>query len=101
MEVKTNSRNFRENLSNFFDKAVEEPIAINRGTERFVLMSESEFLKLQQEIFNLQRSLISSLQIQNGDGGIEEDLDLNENNDPLLEEYIAKFQHAKKQSKVG
>ncbi len=99
MQTKTNSRNLRENLSFFFNKALEEPVAINRGQDRYVLLSEDEFLKMQQEIFNLQRSLISSLQIQNGDGGIEDEID--EDNDPLLDEYIAKYQQAKNQKRAG
>ena len=101
METKTNSRNLRENLKFFFDKALEEPVAINRAQDRYVLLSESEFLKMKQEIFNLQKSLISSLQIQNGDGGMEEDLDSEEEKDPLLEEYLAKYNYEKKQNKAG
>lgn len=83
MDKNTNSRNFRENLSHFFDVASSEPVAINRGQDRFVLLSEAEFLKLKEEIMVLQKSLISSLQIQNGEGVDDEDFQ-EENDDELI-----------------
>ena len=95
MENVTNSRSFRENLSFFFDKAADEPVAINRKNDRFVLMSEGDFLKMQQEISNLQKSLISSLQIQSSDDNLEEDLDLEEDSDSLIDEYVEKYQAKK------
>jgi PHD/YefM family antitoxin component YafN of YafNO toxin-antitoxin module len=88
----------RQNLSFFLDKAKQEPVAINRGQDRYVLMSEGELLKLKEEIFNLQKSLISSLQIQNGEG---EKLDLDDKQDSLLNEYIEIYEKAKKNSKAG
>lgn len=98
MENKTNTRNLRQNLSFYLDKAKEETVAINRGQDRFVLMSEDEFLKLKEEISNLQKGLISSLQIQNGEG---ENLNLDEKQDSLLNEYIETYEQAKKNSKAG
>lgn len=100
MENITNSRNFRENLSFFFDKASSEPIAINRKNERFVLLSESEFLKMKEEISNLQKSLISSLQIQSSTEDLEE-IDLEDESDALIDEYIEKYRSQKSHKKVG
>jgi hypothetical protein len=100
MAEATTTRNFRENLKHFCDLAIENPVAINRATERYVLMSENEFVKMKEEIMNLQKSLISSLQIQNGEGALEENLDIDDDNDPLLQEYVAKFQNAKNTKKV-
>lgn len=100
MENITNTRNFRENLSLFFDKANEEPVAINRKSDRFVLLSESEFLKMKEEISNLQKSLISSLQIQSSSEELEE-IDLEDESDALVDEYIEKYQSQKSQKKVG
>jgi PHD/YefM family antitoxin component YafN of YafNO toxin-antitoxin module len=57
----TNSKEFREKLSQFFDTAIEKPVAINRGKDRFVLMSENEYLGLKDELVSLQRNLISLL----------------------------------------
>ena len=95
----TTARNFRENLKHFFDLANENPIAINRGAERYVLLSENEFVKMKEEVMNLQKGLISALQIQNREGSLEENVDMDEESDPLLKEYVAKFQHGKKNKK--
>jgi hypothetical protein len=83
VETNTNSRNFRENLSYFFDKAASEAVAINRGQDRYILLSESDYLKMREEVMVLQRSLISSLQIQNGEGVDDEDFK-EENDDALI-----------------
>lgn len=61
MSEATTTRNFRQNLKQFFDLAQSEPVAINRGNERFVLLHESEFNKMKEEIMNLQKSLIATL----------------------------------------
>jgi PHD/YefM family antitoxin component YafN of YafNO toxin-antitoxin module len=99
------TRNFRENLKHFFDLARKNPIAVNRGTERYVLMSENEFMKMKEEVMNLQKSLISTLQHLNGETAPEIDLDADEENDQLLQEYVAKYEHLKgkkgKKAKVG
>lgn len=73
MEV-SDMKNFKENLGHFFDKAVEEPVAITRGNEQFVLMSKSEFLKMKEEIFNLHKCLTSSLQIQSSEDKLKDRL---------------------------
>jgi PHD/YefM family antitoxin component YafN of YafNO toxin-antitoxin module len=57
----TNSKDFREKLSSYFDIAKEKPVAVTRGKDRFVLMSESEYLDLQDEVLALQRNLLSLL----------------------------------------
>jgi PHD/YefM family antitoxin component YafN of YafNO toxin-antitoxin module len=96
------TRNFRENLKHFFDLARKKPIAINRGTERYVLMSENEFVKMKEEVMNLQKSLISTLQHLNGETAPEIDLDADEENDQLLQDYVEKYEHLKgKKIKVG
>lgn len=102
MSETPSTRSFRENLKHFFDLARKNPIAINRGTERYVLMSENEFVKMKEEVMNLQKSLISTLQHLNGDIASEIDLDTDEENDQLLQEYVAKYEQLRgKKSKVG
>ena len=66
MSESTNSRNFRTKLSEFFDKAVDAPVAVTRGTERFVLMNEEEYLSLKDEVMSLQRNLLSVLDVRSG-----------------------------------
>lgn len=99
METATNSRNLRENLSYFFDKASDEPVAINRGQDRYILVSESEFLKMKEEVMVLQKSLISSLQIQNGEGSEIDDIEAEDSE--LIAEVSKEKQSSKKKSKVG
>ena len=99
METATNSRNLRENLSYFFDKATDEPVAINRGQDRYILVSEAEFLKMKEEVMVLQKSLISSLQIQNGEGSEIDDIESEDSE--LIAEISKKKQSSKKKSKVG
>ncbi|HAZ14218.1 MAG: hypothetical protein A2X86_22420 [Bdellovibrionales bacterium GWA2_49_15] len=102
MAESTTTRSFRENLKHFFDLAKENPIAINRGAERFVLLSENEFVKMKEEVMNLQKSLISTLQHLSGQSGPEVELDVEEEHDQLLQEYITKYEHLKgKKTKVG
>jgi PHD/YefM family antitoxin component YafN of YafNO toxin-antitoxin module len=62
----TNSRTFRTKLSEFFNTATKKPVAISRGTERFVLMNEKEYLNLKDEVLSLQRNLISMLEVRSG-----------------------------------
>jgi len=51
---------------------------------------------------NLQKSLISTLQHLNGQSATEIDLDVEEEHDQLLQEYIAKYEKLKgKKTKVG
>jgi|GEM_PF-2982845 len=97
------TRNFRENLKHFFDLARKNPIAINRGTERYILMSENEFAKMKEEVMNLQKSLISMLGMLNGDKGAEYS-DTNHHYDELLEQLLneeEKIEKSKRKKIVG
>ncbi len=85
MSETTTTRNFRQNLKQFFDIAQSEPIAINRGNERFVLLHESEFNKMKDEIMYLQKSLIASLEDLNS-GGPKEMGDIEKFHSDLLDE---------------
>lgn len=62
----TNSRTFRTKLSEFFDMATKKPVAIARGSDRFVLMNEEEYLNLKDEVLSLQRNLIAMLEVRSG-----------------------------------
>ncbi len=73
MSESTNSRNFRTKLSEFFDKAVDAPVAVTRGTERFILMNEEEYLSLKDEVMSLQRNLLSVLDVRSGNSESFED----------------------------
>ncbi len=57
----TSSKDFRDKLSNFFDIALKKTVSISRGKDRFVLMNESEYLDLRDEVLSLQRNLIALL----------------------------------------
>lgn len=100
MSEATTTRNFRENLKHFFDLAHENPIAINRGAERYVLMSENEFVKLKEEVMNLQKSLISTLQMLHEGGGTEY-TDVEEHHGGLLDEIMSEGSNNKKHKKVA
>lgn len=100
MSEATTTRNFRENLKYFFDLARNSPVAINRGAERYVLLSENEYAKMKEEVLNLQKSLISSLQHINNEAGPEINLSESEDNDDLLQEYIQKYHQQLKGKKV-
>ena len=88
MEESTNSRNFRENLKVYFDKAKGAPLAINRANDRFVLMSESEYVRLKEELMNLQKSLISALQTISDGPGVQYN-NIDDHHEGLLEEFMA------------
>ncbi len=64
--MNTNSRTFRTKLSEFFDMAVKKPVAIARGTDRFILMNEEEYLNLKDEVLSLQRNLLAALEVREG-----------------------------------
>ena len=96
MSESTTTRNFRSNLKEYFDMARDEPIAINRSDERYILLHEKEYLKMKEEISNLQKSLISALQVQNGQ---YEEIDLNEEGDKLLDDYLEKNKDKLKKQK--
>lgn len=57
----TSSKDFRDKLSDFFNIALKKTVSISRGKDRFVLMNESEYLDLRDEVLTLQRNLISLL----------------------------------------
>jgi len=65
LDNNTNSRDFRTKLSEFFDHAIKNPVSISRGTDRFVLMNEKEYIDLKDEVMSLQRNLLSVLDIRN------------------------------------
>jgi len=99
MSEPTTTRNFRENLKHFFDLAGKNPIAINRGSERYILMSENEFVKMKEEVFNLQKSLISTLQMLNEGGGTEI-TDVEEHHADVLYEIMLEKAKTNKLKKV-
>jgi hypothetical protein len=99
MSEPTTTRNFRENLKHFFDLAGKNPIAINRGSQRYVLMSENEFVKMKEEVFNLQKSLISTLQMLNEGGGTEI-IDVEEHHSDVLYEIMLEKAKTNKLKKV-
>lgn len=66
MKKNTNSRNFRAKLSEYLDKATESPISISRGDDRLILMNESDYLDLKDEVMSLQKNLIAMLQVNAG-----------------------------------
>lgn len=100
MAESTTTRNFRENLKQYFDLARETPIAINRGAERYVLMSENEFVKMKEEVMNLQKSLISTLQSLHDADGTEYS-DVRDHHDGLLKEILTDELGIKTQKKVA
>lgn len=83
----TNSRTFRTKLSEFFDKAMKKPVSIARGSDRFVLMSEEEYLNLKDEVLSLQRNLISMLEVR---GGKSENFNSKEQLSEMLDSVSAK-----------
>ena len=64
--MNTNYRTFRTKLSEFFDMAVKKPVAIARGTDRFILMNEEEYLNLKDQVLSLQRNLLAALEVREG-----------------------------------
>jgi PHD/YefM family antitoxin component YafN of YafNO toxin-antitoxin module len=55
----TNPKQLRAELKNFLDLASAEPVRIQRRTgEAFVLMNESQYAQMQNEILSLQRRLL-------------------------------------------
>ena len=100
MNETPSTRNFRENLKHFFDLARKNPIAVNRGTERYVLMSENEFVKMKEEVMNLHKSLISTLQTLH-EGGATEYTDVESHHDDLLNEILSEEPEMTRQKKVA
>jgi hypothetical protein len=54
-------------LDQSFDTALNTPVSISRGSDRFVLMSENEYLNLKDALLSLQRNLKSMLDIRSGE----------------------------------
>lgn len=54
-------REFREKLSEWFDTAKSSPVFISRKSDRFVMINESEYLDLKEQISDLKSALISEL----------------------------------------
>lgn len=55
----TNPKKFRAELKDYLDLAAKEPIRINRRSgENYVLMNESQYAEMQNEILSLQRRLL-------------------------------------------
>ena len=61
MSDSTTVAKFREKLATWLDAAKKETIYINRGEERFALMSEESLRDLNQKVTDLQASLIAAL----------------------------------------
>lgn len=58
----TNPKNLRIEMKRYLDMAKTEPIRIlRRSGDAYVLISESEFNKIQQEVLVLQRRLLANI----------------------------------------
>jgi PHD/YefM family antitoxin component YafN of YafNO toxin-antitoxin module len=90
--MNTNSRTFRTKLSEFFDKAIKKPISIARGSDRFVLMNEEEYLALKEEVLSLQRNLLAMLDVRTANAKSSTDA-----SDLLSQKLDSAFQKVKKQ----
>lgn len=56
----TNPKKLRAELKDYLDLAMDEPIRIQkRSGESFILLDESSYAKMQNEIVSLQRRLLS------------------------------------------
>lgn len=62
MSDSTTVAKFREKLAVWLDTAKLETVFINRGNERFALMSDEAYRELNQKISDLQSSLIATLE---------------------------------------
>ena len=62
MSDSTTVAKFREKLAGWLDTAKRETVFINRGDERFALMSEEAYREFNQKISDLQSSLIATLE---------------------------------------
>jgi len=57
-----NTKELRDNLKSFLDKVTEEgTVRINRNTETFIIMKSDEYIKMKEQIIELQNSVISLL----------------------------------------
>jgi len=63
----TSPRDFRANLKDYMDLVTEKPLRIQRREgDACILMSECYYEKLLNEIYSLQKSLVSSNQALSG-----------------------------------
>jgi hypothetical protein len=60
-------------LDNAFNMALEKPVGLSRGSKRFVLMNEDEYLNLKDELLCLQRNLRASLDVREGNSVVTKD----------------------------
>lgn len=57
-----NTKELRDNLKSFLDKVNEEgTVRINRNAETFIIMKSDEYIKMKEQIIELQNSVISLL----------------------------------------
>jgi PHD/YefM family antitoxin component YafN of YafNO toxin-antitoxin module len=65
----TNPKQLRAELKNFLDLASGEPVRIQRRSgETFILMNESQYAQMQNEILSLQRRLLGMADALTGKG---------------------------------
>lgn len=64
----TSPKKLRAELKDYLDTATSEPVRIQRRSgESLILMSESHFAEMQNEILSLQRRLLATSQIAAGE----------------------------------
>lgn len=57
-----NTKELRDNLKAFLDKVSEQgTVRINRNAETFIIMKSDEYIKMKEQIIDLQESVISLL----------------------------------------
>lgn len=66
MTKNTDSKNLRTRLGESFDEALRKPVSVTRGSDRFILMNEEEYLNLKDEVLSLRKNLFSVLQVVDG-----------------------------------
>jgi PHD/YefM family antitoxin component YafN of YafNO toxin-antitoxin module len=65
----TNPKQLRAELKNFLDLASSEPVRIQRRSgEAFILMNETQYAQMQNEIASLQRRLLGMSDVLSGKG---------------------------------
>jgi len=63
----TNPKKLRAELKNYLDLAAKEPIRIQRRVgSSFILLAESRFQEMQEEIMSLQRRLLGASEALSG-----------------------------------
>lgn len=95
-----NTKELRDNLKSFLDKVTEEgTVRINRNTETFIIMKSDEYIKMKEQIIELQNSVISLLSTV---GNFAEQLPSpkNSNSDDQIHEGVISSVLNKKQKKV-